>query len=158
MCKSFLKRNNSIPHEGNTMEFKKGSKYTRNEIHTLYFGSPVPTVGTGNWTSGYVRPSGTDDLIVFMNINVAGTTGHDFPNKYNALEKTITWYGKPGTHSQQPTFQKLLNKQLTPHFFARWNNADPFVYLGVGRILNFKDGFPCNKRDTFIMYSGHSDL
>ncbi len=56
-----------------------------------------------------MRPSGTDDLISFVNINVAGTTGHDFPNKYNALEKTITWYGKPGTHSQQPTFQKLLN-------------------------------------------------
>jgi len=129
------------------MEFKKGSEYTRNEIHTLYFNTPVPTVGTGNWTSGYVRPNGTDDLIIFMNINVAGTTGHDFPNEYNSVEKTIIWYGKPGTHSKQNTFQKLLNRELTPHFFARWNNADPFVYLGVGTILKYEDGFPTKQRD-----------
>ncbi|PKB67134.1 MAG: hypothetical protein BZY82_03885 [SAR202 cluster bacterium Io17-Chloro-G3] len=37
------------------MDFKKGSTYTRNDIHTLYHGSPVPDTGTGNWTSGYVR-------------------------------------------------------------------------------------------------------
>ena len=129
------------------MEFKKGSEYTRNEIHTLYFNTPVPTVGTGNWTSGYVRPNGTDDLIIFMNINVAGTTGHDLPNEYNSVEKTIIWYGKPGTHSKQNTFQKLLNRELTPHFFARWNNADPFVYLGVGTILKYEDGFPTKQRD-----------
>ncbi len=107
----------------------------------------MPTVGTGNWTSEYVRPNGTDDLIIFMNINVAGTTGHDFPNEYNPVEKTITWYGKPDTHSQQGTFQKLLNKELTPHFFARWNNTDPFVYLGIGTILKYEDGFPAKQRD-----------
>ena len=94
------------------MEFKKGSKYTRNEIHTLYFGSPVPTVGTGNWTSGYVRPSGTDDLIVFMNINVAGTTGHDFPNKYNALEKTITFPGSTTTTHVPKITQQAINTSL----------------------------------------------
>jgi hypothetical protein len=29
------------------MDFKKGSEYTRNEILTLYFDKPVPSVGTG---------------------------------------------------------------------------------------------------------------
>ena len=43
------------------MDFKKGSTYTRHDIHTLYFGSPVPETGTGNWTSGYVRVE--DELI-----------------------------------------------------------------------------------------------
>ena len=79
-------------------------------------------------------------LIVFINIGVPGKTGHDFPNEYNPVEKTITRYGKPDTHSQQGTFQKLLNKELTPHFFARWNNTDPFVYLGIGTILKYEDG------------------
>ena len=33
---------------------------------------------------------------------------------------------------------------MTPHFFARWDNKDPqFAYLGVGKIVSFKDGVPC---------------
>ena len=44
------------------MDFKKGSTYTRNDIHTLYFDSPVPETGTGNWTSGYVRV-GRDSIL-----------------------------------------------------------------------------------------------
>ena len=129
------------------MDFKKGSEYTRHEIHTLYFDVPMPAVGTGNWTTTYVQPKGTNDLIVFMNINVPGTTGHDFPNEYNPDEKTIIWYGKPGSHSKQGIFQKLLNKELTPHFFARWDNRAPFVYLGVGTNLKYEDGFPAKKSD-----------
>ena len=127
------------------MEFKKGSTYTRDEIHTLYFQQPVPPIGTGNWTTGYVRVE--DELIVFMNINVPGTTGHDFPNRYGPSNKSIVWYGKPDSHSQQNTFQKLLNKELTPHYFARWNTGDPFTYLGVGNILSYKDGYPTERRD-----------
>ena len=127
------------------MDFKKGAEYTRSEVHKLYFDVPLSMKKTGLWVTGSVRPKGTDDFIVFMNINVPGTTGHDFPNKYNPDEKTIIWYGRPGTHSGQPTFQKLLNKELTPHFFARWNTADPFVYLGVGTIIKYEDGFPTKK-------------
>jgi len=74
----------------------------------------VPETGTGNWTSGYVRVE--DELIVFMNINVPGTTGHDFPNRYDEETKTIEWFGKPNTHSKQPTFDKLIKGELTPHF------------------------------------------
>ena len=85
-------------------EFKIGHEYSRDEVHIYYFGYPYPKKGTGNWTSGYVRPKGTNDLIVFMNIDVAGTTGHDFPNKYDPVNNTITWYGKPKTNSKQKTF------------------------------------------------------
>jgi len=123
------------------MDFKKGSTYTRNDIHTLYFGRPVPETGTGNWTSGYVRVE--DDLIVFMNIDVPGRTGHDFPNRYDEETKTIEWFGKPNTNSKQPTFDKLIKGKLTPHFFARWDNSDPrFTYLGVGKIVSYVDGNP----------------
>ena len=96
------------------MDFKEGSTYTRNDIHTLYFGNPVPETGTGNWTSGYARVK--DELIVFMNINVPGTTGHDFPNRYDEETKIIEWFGKPNTNSKQPTFDKLIKGELTPHF------------------------------------------
>ena len=74
-----------------------------------------------------------------MNIGVPGKTGHDFNNKFNEESNTITWYGKPKTHSKQPTFEKLLKGDLIPHFFARWNQKPYFTYLGTGRIINFKD-------------------
>tara|TARA_B100000519_G_C14149346_1_gene393788 strand:+ start:58 stop:432 length:375 start_codon:yes stop_codon:yes gene_type:complete len=112
--------------------FKRGSEYSRNEIHFLYHEKPMPKVGTGNWNTGYVRPTGTNDLIIFMNIGVPGKTGHDFDNKFDPDTNTIIWYGKPDTHSQQPTFKKLFSKELTPHFFARWDsNYKKFVYLGT---------------------------
>ena len=136
------------------MDFKKGADYTRDEIHNLYFGRPLPrpkkgSEGTGNWYTGYVRPKDTNDLIVFMNIGVAGRTGHDFPNevKYESSENIITWHGKPGSHSKQETFKMIKEKKLTAHFFARWNNEDPFKYLGVGKNYNFKDGHPTKRKN-----------
>jgi len=52
----------------------------------------------------------------------------------------ITWFGKPNTKSTQPIFVKLLSKDLTPHFFARWDNSDPnFTYLGVGSVVKHED-------------------
>lgn len=125
------------------MEFKIGSGYKRDDIHSLYFGVPVPKTGTGDWTTGYVKPKGSDDLVIFMNIGVPGRTGHDFPNKYDEERKIITWYGKPNTHSGQPTFRNLLEGKTTPHFFARWDTRNTeFVYLGIGKIIDYNDGFP----------------
>ena len=128
------------------MEFKIGSKYTRDQIHTLYFGAPYPRTGSGNWTSGYVRVE--NELIIFMNINVPGTTGHDFPNKYNADENRIEWFGKPDTHSGQPTFVKLFNGEYEGHYFARWHTSDlSFTYLGKGKNYSFEDGHPTFRRN-----------
>lgn len=141
--------------------FKRGSTYSRDEIHTLFYGNPVPRIGTGNWTTGYVRvpkeeTGGTfqkDVLIVFMNIGVSGTTGHDFDNAFNPETNIIEWYGKPKTHSKQPLIQRLLSfsgllehnglekiEPLEPHFFARWNNRETrFVYLGAGSVISYED-------------------
>ena len=120
------------------MEFKKGSTYTRGEIHTLYFDTPI--LNNRDWQTGYVRVD--DELIVFMNIDIPGLTGHDYPNSYNEEAKTVEWYGKPGTNSKQPIFDKLIKGELTPHFFARWVTNDPFTYLGVGKIIKHDDGNP----------------
>ena len=120
------------------MEFKKGSTYKRDDIHMLYYGKPVPKKGTGSWTTGYARVD--DELIVFMNINIPGRTGHNFPNRYDKTNKTIVWYGKPKTHSEQPIFKKLIHGKIKPHFFARWNTKDPFTYLGIGNVVSHSDG------------------
>ena len=123
------------------MEFKKGSQYSRDDIHNLYFDCPVQP--GGRWTSGFVNPKGTDDLIIFMNIDVPGKTGHNYPNKYDEVQKKIIWYGDTGSHSQQPTFKKLLKYELTAHFFARWDKKNKyFLYLGVGKNYSYKDNQP----------------
>ena len=86
--------------------FKKGSKYSRKDVGEIYF----PGVGRpkgGDWDTGYVRVE--NDLVIFMNIGVPGTTKHDFNNYYDETNQTIVWYGKPNSHSGQPTFQKLIN-------------------------------------------------
>ena len=37
----------------------------------------------------------------------------------------------------------MLNGELVPHFFARWDNTNPsFTYLGVGRFVKYVDGHP----------------
>lgn len=38
-------------------------------------------------------------------------------------------------------FQKLLSGDLTPYFFARWNQKSPFTFLGSGSIRSFEDGY-----------------
>ena len=60
--------------------FKIGSKYTRKDIGYLYFPNKGRPKG-GDWDTGYVRVE--NDLVIFMNIGVPGSTGHDFPNEYN---------------------------------------------------------------------------
>jgi len=117
--------------------FKKGSQYTRKDIGWIV----LPETGRpkgGSWDTGYVTVD--EQLIVFMNIGVPGKTAHDFDNDFDEESELITWFGKPNTHSGQPTFQKLINKELKPHFFARWDNTDPkFTYLGVGAVVNYDD-------------------
>ena len=126
-----------------SQEFKKGCLYTRSDIYNLYFGEPLPLKGTANWKTGYVQPQNSKDLIVFMNIDVPGKSGHNYPNKYNPDNKTIEWFGKTNSNSQQPTFLKLKSKEIVPHFFARWDNKQrEFLYLGIGKNFQFEDIYP----------------
>ena len=120
-----------------SLSFKRGHNYTRKTIGEICY----PGIGRpsgGMWDTGYV--SVEDNLIVFMNIGVAGRTGHDFENYYDDRTGTIGWYGKPKTHSGQSTFVKLLSGETTPHFFARWDSSTPeFMYLGIGSIVHYED-------------------
>lgn len=122
------------------LQFKIGSKYSRSDVHYYYNNEPLPSIGTGRWTTGYVIPKGSNDLIIFMNVGVPGKTGHDFNNSYDEENKIVTWYGQNKAHSKQPTFNKLIKGELTPHLFARTNNKDNFIYLGSGSIIEYEDG------------------
>lgn len=117
--------------------FKKGSQYTRKEVGWIV----LPETGRprgGAWDTGYVTVN--DLLVVFMNIGVPGKTHHDFDNDFDEESGLITWFGKPNTHSGQPLFKKLLNREFTAHFFARWDNTDPkFTYLGTGSVVKYDD-------------------
>ena len=119
--------------------FKKGSTYSRKDVGWILLPEEGRPAG-GDWDTGYVRVN--EKLIIFMNIGFPGATGHDFDNYYDHENKTIVWYGKPRSHSNQPTFQKLFTGELIPHFFARWDKGGDFTYLGVGKIISFKDGHP----------------
>jgi len=112
------------------MDFEKNTLYTREQIWQKYH----PTSGLkpkgGNWDTGYVR-EGND---------AKGRTGHDFQNSFDAETERLIWFGKTNSHSKQPLFKRLIAKELTPHFFARWDSSNPkFTYLGTGSVISVKD-------------------
>ncbi|MDB9907035.1 hypothetical protein OAD36_03695 [Gammaproteobacteria bacterium] len=125
------------------MKFIKGEAYSRDDIHQLYFQKPLPKKGTGNWLTGYVRVE--DELVVFVNINTAGKTGHDFDNQYDPNINRLTWFGKPKTHSQQKLISLIILKEIKLHFFVRFDsNQKYFNYLGTGFVIDYEDGAVIN--------------
>ena len=126
--------------------FKRGSEYTRDEIAKIVRPDNPPR--GGDWTTGYARIE--NNLFVFMNIGVAGRTGHDFENYYDEKSNKLIWFSKPNKHSSNPLFQKLLSGDLTPYFFARWNQKPPFTFLGTGSIRSFEDGYKSPQGHTCI--------
>ena len=124
----------------NILNFKKGSFYSREDIGYICYPETGRPKG-GEWDTGYTSPKGfKDNLLVFMNIGVPGKTGHNFDNKYFEETNLVQWFGKPRSHSGTPTFKRLLNKELTPHFFARWDTKETkFLYLGIGSIIKYED-------------------
>ncbi|MDB2528048.1 ATP-binding protein [Alphaproteobacteria bacterium] len=118
------------------MMFKTGNTYKRDQIAQI--ACPENPPKGGNWSTGYAK-LGTD-LYVFMNIGVPGRTGHDFDNDYDKENNLITWYGKPNSHSDQPIFQELVAKTIRPLFFARWEQNDPFMFIGTGVVDSYEDG------------------
>jgi hypothetical protein len=129
--------------------FLKGIQLTRSEIWSSFYPDAGAKPKGGNWDTGYVIDG--DELLAFINIGAAGRTGHDFDNNYDSESELVTWFGKPNAHSGQPTFRKLLEGNLTPHFFARWDSKNTkFTYLGVGKILSYEDNVPIENNQSTI--------
>ena len=103
----------------------------------LHPGLPYPM--GGNWSTEYVLEN--DRLLVFANISIAGRTDHDFSNTFDNDSESMVWYGKPNSHSAQPTFQRLLSGATELVVFARWDNSKTeFTYLGIPSIKSYEDG------------------
>jgi 5-methylcytosine-specific restriction protein A len=121
------------------MNFIPNKSYTREDVWKLYHPNEGEMPDGGTWATGYTREG--NEILAFMNIGVAGKTGHDYANSYNKETREVTWFGKNKSHSKQPTFVKLLNGTYKLHLFARWNSKNvQFTYLGVGHITNYQDG------------------
>lgn len=114
-----------------------GDFYTREKIWKL--AKPgVPYSKGGPWATGYAIYN--KYLFAFANIGDPGRTGHDFPNRYERDTGQMTWYGKPNSHSAQPTFRKLFEGTLKLMMFVRWENKNPnWLFLGTPHIESYRD-------------------
>jgi hypothetical protein len=89
--------------------------------------------------SGYERIN--EDLFAYINIDYKGHAGQIFPNKYDPETETLMWYGKQETRSNQSLMRSIIDGFTTVYCFARWNPDPEFTYLGVGRVINYRDNF-----------------
>lgn len=126
-----------------------GNLYTRKEIWPYYQPEKEYPAG-GDWFTGYTTID--EKIIAFANIGSPGRTGHDFPNDYDPIKGQMTWYGKPNSHSAQPTFKRILSGINTIDMFVRWDSTNTRWYF-LGRpekIIAFEDGVKTEGGDTTI--------
>ncbi|MDO6456778.1 HNH endonuclease [Celeribacter halophilus] len=120
------------------MQFQKNRQYRRQEIWELVKGNGEKI--TRNFQqSGYERIG--DDLFAFVNIGYQGHANQIFPNQYDRETERLLWYGKKETHSNQPLMKRLIDGNLRFLCFARWNASPDFTFLGVGKLVNYRDNF-----------------
>jgi 5-methylcytosine-specific restriction enzyme A len=116
--------------------FQRGKKYKRQDVFNI-IGVSKNTAG-GIWFTGYNKH--LDDWFIFCNVGDAGTTGHDYPNKW--LGSDLLWYGKTNTTLRQPSMQDMINSLGKIYIFTRSNNRDPFTFAGCGKAKEYKDTSP----------------
>ena len=117
--------------------FKLNSKYSRSDIYQKV------TVKKDKLTFNFLRTGYGrigDNLFAFINIGFEGHAGRIFENKFDKAAERLIWYGKKESHSNQPIMRELINGNISLQCFARWEDKDDFTYLGVGKILDFRDG------------------
>tara|TARA_B100000963_G_scaffold162079_1_gene140930 strand:+ start:518 stop:1333 length:816 start_codon:yes stop_codon:yes gene_type:complete len=117
-------------------KLKKGSEYSRREVYqTITDSEKSPSYHF--LQTGYGRVD--EDMFLFINFDFKGEGGHIFPNEFNKEEELLTWYGKKETHSEQPLMRNLINGSYTPYCFGRWDSDSKFTFLGIGKILDYKN-------------------
>jgi hypothetical protein len=127
-----------------TTKFAQGSEYTRGEIAQLV-DLPAYRRSGGNWNTGYDSWNG--EVFVFCNVGTAGRTGHDYPNKWFGAE--LVWYGKTGSHRDQPLIRRMVKAELPVHVFWRNQDASPFTYAGEAVALSVSNTVPVQVRWGF---------
>ena len=51
------------------------------------------------------------------------------------------WYGKKETHSGQPLMKSIIGGFTNIYCFARWEDSPEFTFLGIGKVVNYRDNF-----------------
>lgn len=118
--------------------FQKFSKYSRECIKKIATGKdekPKSDFNSGSFRINY-------DFFIVPSIGIPTTTGHYYDNKYDCTTEQLIWYSKLGTHSKQPKMRKIIDESYTLYCFSRWENGDDFTFLGIGKIISYKDGAP----------------
>jgi len=118
--------------------FVKHQKYRRQDIWKTVKGNNEK-MSRNFQQSGYERIN--EDLFAFINIGYEGQAGQIFPNKYYPETETLIWYGKKETHSNQPLMRSIIDGFTQVYCFARWNIDPEFTYLGIGKVMNYRDDF-----------------
>lgn len=104
-----------------------GEKYSRKDIYKI-FDVPKENQG-GNWYTGYNKFN--DQYFIFVNIDSAGRTGHNYHNKL--LSYKLEWYSKNNHNLASNSIKELLNASDNRYIFTRNNSNDPsFIYRGHG--------------------------
>jgi hypothetical protein len=124
-------------------KFLKGADYSRAQIADQ-IGLPADRQ-TGNWETGYSRWDGA--IYLFCNVGIAGQTGHDYPNAWEGDE--LIWYGKTGSHRDQPLIKEMISGSVPVHVFWRSQQRSPFSYAGAARAVEVSDDSPVQVRWAF---------
>ena len=120
----------------NSPKFIKNNNYTREEIWSAAGMSGKQEFNFAR--TGYGRIG--DNVFAFINIGFKGHAEKIFENKFDEETETLIWYGKKESHSQQPQIRNIIEGEFNLYCFARWDNAPEFRYLGIGKVLDYKDG------------------
>jgi 5-methylcytosine-specific restriction enzyme A len=123
--------------------FRVGQLYTRRDIYKM-IGVDEHTKG-GNWDTGYNQYKG--DWFIFCNIGMPGRTGHDYQNILS--DNTLIWYGKTIARLHHPTIQSMIDVNQRVYIFAREDNSQPFLYLGIGKAFAVEASIPVKVIWTF---------
>lgn len=116
--------------------FHVGKPYTRRDIYKI-IGVPADTKG-GNWDTGYNQYN--NDWFIFCNIGIPGRTGHNYGN--TLIGDNLVWYGKTGSQLKHASILSMLHGTGCVYIFAREDNSQPFIYLGVGKAMSVEDSIP----------------
>lgn len=116
--------------------FVTGRSYSKKDIYNL-LNVPV-SQQKGIWNTGYA--SFKNNIYIFCNIGIAGTTGHDYDNRWD--DDDLIWYAKTNAKISHPLIKLLLDPVTQIFIFTRTNSSSPFTFEGVGIAKDFKDLIP----------------
>ncbi|MCC5803802.1 DUF3427 domain-containing protein [Rossellomorea vietnamensis] len=114
--------------------FTIGNSYSRKDIYNI---KKVPEEKQGgNWNTGYTTFN--NDVYIFVNLNSAGRTGHNYDNKF--IGDDLQWFSKKTHTLNTPTIQAMLNPRGKILIFSREDSKNVFfTYNGVGSVKEYND-------------------